>query len=109
MVKFLATEVRWQDRRFGVPLKRVVLSEQWGYDAEFTAEGNGSDALTPLGYLAAHTTRLKLGTRILQVTGRPPAIAARAMLTLDHMAGGGRVLAGVRSGSPQSAATRSAS
>src|ERR1700728_19943 len=99
MVEYLATEVRWQDRRFGLPLERIVLSEALGYDAVFTAEGHGSDALTPLGFIAGHTKRLKLGTRILQVTGRPPAIAARALMTLDHMAGGGRVIAGIGNGS----------
>jgi alkanesulfonate monooxygenase SsuD/methylene tetrahydromethanopterin reductase-like flavin-dependent oxidoreductase (luciferase family) len=100
MVDHLATEVRWQDRRFSVPLERIKLSEQWGYDAVFTAEGHGSDALTPLGFIAGHTKRLKLGTRILQITGRPPAIAARGLMTLDHMAGGGRVIAGLGSGGP---------
>src|ERR1700756_3640969 len=107
MVKYLATEVRWQDRRFGVPLERIMASEAWGYDAVFTAEGHGSDALTPLGFIAGHTKRLKLGTRIIQVTGRPPAIAARGLMTLDHMAGGGRVIAGVGSGGAFSAATQS--
>jgi alkanesulfonate monooxygenase SsuD/methylene tetrahydromethanopterin reductase-like flavin-dependent oxidoreductase (luciferase family) len=100
MVEQIATEVRWQDRRFSVPLERIVLSEALGYDAVFTAEGHGSDALTPLGYIAGHTRRLKLGTRILQIPGRPPAIAARALMTLDHMAGGGRVIAGLGSASP---------
>jgi alkanesulfonate monooxygenase SsuD/methylene tetrahydromethanopterin reductase-like flavin-dependent oxidoreductase (luciferase family) len=76
-----------------------MLSEDWGYDAVFTAEGHGSDALTPLGYIAARTERLKLGTRILQVVGRPPATAARGLMTLDHMAGGGRVIAGIGSAS----------
>lgn len=98
----LATEVRWQDRRFAVPLERVLLTERVGYDAVFTAEGYGSDALTPLGYIAARTRRLKLGTRILQVTGRPPAVAAMALQTLDQMAGGDRVIAGIGSGSPHS-------
>jgi alkanesulfonate monooxygenase SsuD/methylene tetrahydromethanopterin reductase-like flavin-dependent oxidoreductase (luciferase family) len=107
MVKYLATEVRWQDRRFRVPLERIVASEEMGYDAVFTAEGHGSDALTPLAFIAAHTTRLKLGTRIIQVTGRPPAIAARGLMTLDHMAGRGRVIAGLGSASAFSAATQS--
>ncbi len=93
--------------KFAVPLERIVLSEQWGYDAVFTAEGRGSDAVTPLGFIAGHTRRLKLGTRVMQVTGRPPAIAARALMTLDHMAGGGRVIAGVGSGSAETAATQS--
>ena len=57
----LATEVRWQDRRFEVPIERILLSEKLGYDAVFTAEGFGSESLVPLGYIAAHTKRLKLG------------------------------------------------
>jgi len=99
-VRHLATEVRWQDRRFSVPLERILLSEELGYDAVFTAEGHGSDALTPLGLIAGRTKRLKLGTRILQVPGRPPVTAARALMTLEHMAGPGRVIAGLGSASP---------
>ncbi len=95
----IATEIRWQDRRFQVPIERILKSEEWGYDAVFTAEGRGSDALTPLGYVAARTSKLKLGTRIIQVTGRPPAVAARALMTLEHMAGPGRVIAGLGSAS----------
>lgn len=100
MVRYLATEIRWQDRNFHVPLERIKLSEQWGYDAVFTAEGWGSDALTPLAFVAGHTKRLKLGTHILQVTGRPPVTTARALMTLEHMAGPGRVIAGLGSSTP---------
>ncbi len=97
----LATEVRWQDRRFEVPLQRILLSEKLGYDAVFTAEGYGSESLVPLGYIAAHTRRLKLGTRIMQVTGRAPAMAAMALQTLNHLSGGNRVIAGLGSAAPQ--------
>jgi alkanesulfonate monooxygenase SsuD/methylene tetrahydromethanopterin reductase-like flavin-dependent oxidoreductase (luciferase family) len=96
----LATEVRWQDRRFEVPMERILLSEKLGYDAVFTAEGYGSESLVPLGYIAAHTKRLKLGTRIMQVTGRSPATAAMAYQTLNHLTGGNRVIAGLGSAAP---------
>ena len=96
----LATEVRWQDSRFEVPMERILLSERLGFDAVFTAEGFGSEGLTPLGYIAAHTKRLKLGTRICEVTGRAPAITAMAFQTLNHMSGGNRVICGVGSASP---------
>jgi len=95
VIEHLATEVRWQDRRFSVPLERILLSEELGYDAVFTAEGFGSDGLTPLGFIAAHTERLALGARILQIGARSPRAAASALMTLDHMAGGGRVIAGL--------------
>jgi len=41
VVEYLATEVRWQDRRFSVPMERILLSEELGYDAVFTAEHSG--------------------------------------------------------------------
>lgn len=49
----LGTEIRWQDRLFEVPMERILLSELWGYDAVFTAEGWGSECFMPLGYVAA--------------------------------------------------------
>jgi alkanesulfonate monooxygenase SsuD/methylene tetrahydromethanopterin reductase-like flavin-dependent oxidoreductase (luciferase family) len=72
----LATEIGWQDHRFRLPLDRIALTEELGYDAVFTSEGWGSDALTPFGYLAAVTKRLKLCTSIAQVTARSPAAVA---------------------------------
>lgn len=95
----LGTEVRWQDRNFEVPLERILLTEQLGFDAVFTAEGYGSEGLVPLGFIAAHTKHLKLGTRILQVTGRSPAVTVMALQTLNHLTGGGRVIAGFGSSS----------
>ncbi|ALR19725.1 LLM class flavin-dependent oxidoreductase [Sphingobium baderi] len=96
----LATEIRWQDRRFEVPMERILLSERMGYDAVFTAEGYGSDCLTPLAYIAARTSRLKLGTRIMEVTARAPAMAAMSYQTLNHLTGGNRVIAGLGSAAP---------
>lgn len=84
-------------------MERILLSEQLGYDAVFTAEGYGSEGLVPLGYIAAHTTRLKLGTRITEVTARTPAITAMAFQTLNHLTGGDRVIVGLGSAAPQAA------
>ena len=95
----LASEIRWQDRRFEVPMERILLTEKLGYDAVFTAEGYGSDSLTPLAYVAAHTRHLKLGTRIMEVTARSPAMAAMSYQTLNHLSGGNRVIAGLGSAS----------
>ena len=83
----LATEVRWQERRFTLPMERILLSERVGYDAVFTAEGFGSEGLVPLGYIAGHTRHLKLGTRIVEVTGRVPSVTAMAFQTLYYGCG----------------------
>ena len=78
-----------------IPVKRVQLAEQLGYDSVWTAEAYGSDAITPLAYLAAHTERIRLGTAVIQLAGRTPANAAMAMATLDKLAGGNRVICGI--------------
>jgi alkanesulfonate monooxygenase SsuD/methylene tetrahydromethanopterin reductase-like flavin-dependent oxidoreductase (luciferase family) len=98
----IATEVPWQDRRFTVPTERIKRCERFGFDAVFTAEGVGNDALTPLGYLAALTEKMSLGTHIASLTARPPTVLAQALQTIDAMAGGGRVIAGVGGGFPGS-------
>lgn len=84
-----------------VPIKKVQLAESLGYDSVWTAEAYGSDAITPLAYIAAHTKRIRLGTAVLQLAGRTPANAAMAMATLDQLAGGGRVICGIGVSGPQ--------
>ena len=96
----LATEIRWMDRRFKMPVERIKLTEQLGYDAVFTAEGTGTDALTPLGYVAAITSRIKLGTHVASLTARPPTVLAQAFQTIDAMAGGDRIIVGLGNSLP---------
>jgi alkanesulfonate monooxygenase SsuD/methylene tetrahydromethanopterin reductase-like flavin-dependent oxidoreductase (luciferase family) len=84
-----------------VPVERVQLAERLGYDSVWTAEAYGSDAVTPLAYLAAVTTRIRLGTAIMQLAARTPANCAMTMATLDAMSGGNRVIAGLGVSGPQ--------
>ena len=67
----------------------------------WTAEAYGSDAITPLAYLAAHTERIRLGTGVMQVAARTPAATAMQLGTLDALAGGGRVIGGLGVSGPQ--------
>ena len=96
----LATEFRWQDRRLDMPMERILLTEKWGYDAVFTCEGVGAESLVTAGYFAAHVKHMKVGTRIMSVTGRPPAVAVAAFQGLNHLTGGNRVICGLGSGTP---------
>ena len=57
-----------------IPIEDVQLAERLGYDSVWTAEAYGSDAITPLAYIAAHTDRIRLGTAVLQLAGRTPLI-----------------------------------
>ncbi len=84
-----------------IPLDLVKLAERLGYDSVWTAEAYGSDAVTPLAYIAAHTQHIRLGTAVIQLAGRTPANAAMAMATLDQIAGGNRVICGIGMSGPQ--------
>src|SRR5438067_6174116 len=84
-----------------LPLDFVLEVERLGYDSVWTAEAYGSDAVTPLAYLAAKTSRIKLGTAIMQLAARTPANAAMSAATVDAMAGGGRFIAGLGVSGPQ--------
>jgi len=78
----------------------VEEAEQLGYDSVWTAEAYGSDALTPLAWIAARTTTIKLGSGIFQMPARTPAMTAMAAMTLDQMSGG-RLLLGLGVSGPQ--------
>jgi F420-dependent oxidoreductase-like protein len=83
-----------------IPLERVKLAERLGFDSVFTAEAYGSDAITPLGWLAAHTEKIRLGTAVIQLAGRTPAMAAMQAGTLEALAPG-RVICGIGVSGPQ--------
>ena len=78
----------------------VRAAEELGYDSVWTAEAYGSDALTPLAWWGSQTTRIKLGTDIVQMSARTPAATAMAAITLDHLSGG-RFILGLGASGPQ--------
>jgi F420-dependent oxidoreductase-like protein len=79
----------------------AIEAERLGYDSVWTAEAYGSDATSPLAYLAAVTKRIRLGTSIMQLAGRTPAMAAMQAATIDALAGGDRFIAGLGVSGPQ--------
>ncbi|GAB2861442.1 LLM class F420-dependent oxidoreductase [Nocardioides pacificus] len=83
----------------GVP-ELVAAAEEAGFDSVFTAEAWGSDAFTPLAWWGRETTRLRLGTAIVQLSGRTPTSTAMHALTLDHLSGG-RMILGLGVSGPQ--------
>jgi len=70
----------------------VLEAERLGFDSVWTAEAYGSDALTPLAWWGAATSRIRLGTAIAQISARTPAATAMAAMSLDHLSGGRMVL-----------------
>jgi len=75
-------------------------AEALGFDAIFTAEAWGSDAFTPLAWIGAHTSKIRLGTAIVQLSARTPTATAMAALTLDHLSNG-RMILGLGVSGPQ--------
>jgi F420-dependent oxidoreductase-like protein len=84
-----------------VPVEQVRRAEELGYHSVWTAEAYGSDALSPLAYLAAVTSKIKLGTGVVQIAARTPAATAMHALTIDALAGGNRVIIGLGVSGPQ--------
>jgi F420-dependent oxidoreductase-like protein len=81
-----------------VPL--VQEAERLGYDSAWASEAWGTDAVTVLAWLAASTSRIRLGSAIMQIPGRTPANTAMTAATLDLMSGG-RFLLGLGTSGPQ--------
>jgi alkanesulfonate monooxygenase SsuD/methylene tetrahydromethanopterin reductase-like flavin-dependent oxidoreductase (luciferase family) len=84
-----------------IPIHLVKLAERLGYESVWTAEAYGSDAITPLAWISAQTSRIKLCTAIMQTAGRTPAMCAMQAMKVDAMAGGGRVIVGLGASGPQ--------
>jgi len=75
-------------------------AESLGFDSVWAAEAWGSDAFSPLVWVAARTNRVKLGTAVVQMAARTPTATAMHALTLDHLSGG-RVILGLGLSGPQ--------
>jgi len=81
-----------------VPL--VQEAERLGYDSAWAAEAWGTDAVSVLAWIAASTSRIKVGSAIMQIPGRTPANAAMTAATLDLLSGG-RFVLGLGTSGPQ--------
>jgi F420-dependent oxidoreductase-like protein len=78
----------------------VLAAEACGFESVWTAEAYGSDAFTPLTWYAARTTRINLGTGLVQLSARTPAATAMTAATLDALSGG-RLTLGLGVSGPQ--------
>src|SRR5689334_18835340 len=97
----LGLSIGYSGAELKVPVELVQRAEALGYASVWTAEAYGSDAVTPLAYLAGKTQRIKLGTAIMQLAARTPANAAMSAATVDALAGGGHFIAGIGVSGPQ--------
>ncbi len=83
-----------------IDIERIKEAEALGYDSVWTAEAWGSDAITPLAWISAQTSKIKLGTAIMQMPARTPAMCAMQAMTVDQLSGG-RMIVGLGPSGPQ--------
>src|SRR5437588_8778725 len=81
-------------------LDLAQTAEKLGFDSVWSAEAYGSDAATVLAWLAAGTSRIKLGSGVFQIPGRSAAMTAMTAATIDQLSGG-RMLLGLGASGPQ--------
>lgn len=82
----------------------LAEAEQFGFDSVWTGESTGFDAVAPLGWASGATTRMRLGTAVLQIPARSPAATAMSVAALDRMSGGRMECAGLGLSTPVVAA-----
>jgi F420-dependent oxidoreductase-like protein len=75
-------------------------AEKLGYDSVWSAETWGNDAFTPLAWIGAQTKKIKLGTAVVQLSGRTPTSCAMHAMSLD-MLSEGRLILGMGVSGPQ--------
>ena len=86
--------------RMSLNLDLVLEAERLGFDSVWTAEAYGSDAVSPLAWIGAGTRKIRLGTAIMQMPARTPAMTAMTAMTLDALSGG-RFILGLGPSGPQ--------
>lgn len=86
--------------RANVNIDMIRHAERLGYDSAWTAEAYGNDAVTAATWVLAQTERIKVGTSIMQMPARTPAMTAMTAMSLDHLSGG-RFILGLGPSGPQ--------
>ncbi|MEM9955763.1 MAG: LLM class F420-dependent oxidoreductase [Chloroflexota bacterium] len=96
----LGLAVGYSGARIDLPMDMILEADRLGYDSVWTSEAYGSDAVTPLAWIGALTKNIKLGSAIMQMPARTPAMTAMTAITLDQLSGG-RMLLGLGLSGPQ--------
>ena len=84
----------------GPPMDHVLEAEKLGYHSVWCGEAYGNDAVSPIAWVLARTTKINAGTGIMQMSARTPACAAATAATLQAMSGN-RFLMGIGPSGPQ--------
>ena len=90
----------YSGRKINIPIDHVKHAESLGYESIWTSEAYGSDAVTPAAWILAQTDTIKVGTAIMQMPARSPAMAAMTAMTLAELSAG-RFIVGLGASGPQ--------
>ena len=90
----------YSGRKIAISMDAIRHAEKLGYDSVWTSEAYGSDAVTPAAWILANTSNIKVGTSIMQMPARTPAMAAMTAMTLAQLSGN-RFILGVGASGPQ--------
>ena len=96
----LCLKIGYAGSGMSLPLDVIRQAEALGYHAIWTSEAYGSDAVSPAAWILAQTTRIKVGTAIMQMPARTPAMTAMTAMTLASLSGN-RFILGVGASGPQ--------
>ena len=96
----LGLNLGYSGARIDLPMDMILEADRLGYYAVWTAEAYGSDCITPLAWIGALTSNIRLGSSIMQMPARSPAMTAMTAITLDQLSGG-RFLLGLGLSGPQ--------
>ena len=96
----LGLVIGYSKSEFSLPMDAILEAERLGFDSVWTSEAYGSDALTPAAWILARTTRINVGTAIMQVPARTPTSTAMSAMTLQSLSGG-RFILGLGPSGPQ--------
>ena len=86
--------------QMNIPIDRIRRAESAGFTSVWTAEAYGSDAVSTAAWILAQTETIKVGTAIMQMPARSPAMTAMTAMTLNQLSGG-RFLVGLGPSGPQ--------
>ncbi len=92
--------VGYSPATMSVPMDMIKQAESLGFTSAWTAEAWGSDAVSPAAWILAQTEKINVGTAIMQMPGRTPAMTAMTAMTLYALSGG-RFILGLGPSGPQ--------
>ena len=90
----------YSGKQIHIPLDLIKTAESMGYDSVWTAEAYGNDAVTSASWVLANTSKIRVGTAIMQMPARTPAMCAMTAMSLDQLSGG-RFIVGLGASGPQ--------